>query len=61
MATDYDAPRKRDEENPEESLEELKTQRKIPKMLPLTRTKMKLRILSSCLARTFPTKNSQFA
>lgn len=28
MATDYDAPRKRDEENPEESLEELKTQRK---------------------------------
>ena len=28
MATDYDAPRKRDEENPEESIEELKTQRK---------------------------------
>lgn len=28
MATDYDAPRKRDEETPEESLEELKSRRK---------------------------------
>ena len=30
MATDYDAPRKRDEETPEESLEELKSRRKDP-------------------------------
>lgn len=28
MATDYDAPRKRDEEPPEESIEELKSRRK---------------------------------
>ena len=28
MATDYDAPRKRDEDTPEDSIEELKSRRK---------------------------------
>ena len=57
MATDYDAPRKTDEELNEDSIEELKTRRNDKNLGRLTKTKPRRRKHSSYLARTCRTKS----
>ena len=57
MATDYDAPRKTDEES-EDSIEELKIRRNDKNPKASTRTRSRLRRLSNCPVPTSPTRNS---